>query len=511
MVKLNGIRARIALGVILILVLTLFPVAFLLVKDARNRSLEHIEDKAAIDLAHVVAMVRDTPPDNFVRIQRFVKTVCEDPEVVYCKVYGPTGYPIAEHGAEFMIGENVKRVEKKVVRDGRIMGTVLLGVNTDGVESRTQYAMFETSVMVLVILFAVGIIIRLFLDRFFVVPVVNLSRIASDIGRRRFEEIPESTRSDEIGDLERAVNLASQRIKRFYNELEDKVEERTRDVKTSNIQLRDEILERARIQTRLSATLEELSKTNRLLVKARDKAEKASRSKSCFMAMMSHEIRTPMNTILGMADMLDGTGLSEEQGYYLRKLRTSGDKLLGVIDDILNMVNIETSRLELSEIPFSPVRIVDNIFHGLHKAAQTKGIELKYDFAETVPEMVSGDAELVVKVLSCIISNAVKFTSKGEVKVLVENEGSSEGKINLLFVIRDTGVGIPEDKRNMIFESFTQIDSSCSREFGGTGLGLAISARLVNLMGGRIWCESQVDSGSIFYIALAFNEHPVSD
>jgi two-component system sensor histidine kinase BarA len=506
MLKVNGARARITLGVILILLVTLAPVAFFIINDARNVCLRRIEDKAAWTISHVADVIKEFPGENTVRIKKFIKDVCEDPDIAYCKVYGPAGYPIAEFGSEYLLGgEPAKKFEKKIIRDGYILGTVLLGVKMEGVFVRTRVAFYEVCILILFVLVVVGIIIRFFLDRFFVSPVVDLARIAADIGRKKFTEIPDSKRRDEIGDLQRAVGFASRRMRKFYNELEDKVAERTRDLELSNIQLRDEIVERSRVQAHLKATLEELSGVNRQLLKARDSAEQASRFKSRFMAMMSHEVRTPMNSIMGMTELLRESDLNFDQKYFVGNIVASSENLLKIIDDILGMVSLETSQVELASRKFDPVKLAGNICKKIEPPANSKEIELDFSFSADTPRSVLGDEERVGKILENVISNAVKFTSRGEVCVRLEVENIYRRWIRLLFIVKDTGIGIPEDKRGLIFDSFTQADNSTSREFGGTGLGLAIAAGLVNLMDGKIWFESQIDKGSIFYISLPLN------
>ncbi len=506
MLKLNGIRARITFGVILILILTLSPVAFMQVSEVRNLSIKRLEDKAAGIISLVGAATADSlAGQSEIKVKGLVKRACEDSEVLYCNIYGRNGRPIAlsgnsPHGAS----EEVMEVEQSIVHGGRYLGEVKLGIFAGQVGSRTQNAVIKISLLALGIILSVAIIIRVFLDRFFVSPVVELSRQAVELGRKKFPERQDSGRYDEIGDLDRAINYASKQIRLFYSELEEKVEERTRDLQRSNLQLTDEIVERTRIQSHLSATLEELSFANQQLGKARDRAEVASRFKSQFLAMISHEIRTPMNSILGMADLLEETRLTSEQTGYVEIFRGSAELLLKIINDILDMVQIETGQVELSLSRFNPVSEVESICKGIAYAATSRSIELICDFDPNVPAEVVGDDARVRQVLENVISNAVKFTSEGEVDVRLCVESMDDDHASLLFSVRDTGVGIPEDKRNLIFESFVQVDASTSREYGGTGLGLAIAARLVGLMDGKIWFESEMDRGSTFYISIPF-------
>lgn len=506
MSKVNGIRSRITLGVILILILTLSPVAFFLVKDARDLCIKRIDEKGFWATSHVASLVRDAPSANEHKlIKGFAESVCQDPEIAYCNVYGPNGDPIVESGSKFLpAGSSAKKFEKRIVDNENFLGTIILGVRTDAIRAMTKITLVEISIMALCIVLTVAIFIRFFLDRFFVLPVVRISQQAVDIGRKKFPDRFDSKRLDEIGDLERAINFASRQINRLYSELENKVEERTNNLKLSNLQLRDEIEERARIQAHLAATLEELSFANQRLVKARDKAELTNRFKNQFLAMMSHEIRTPMNTILGMAELLDETGLNREQEGYIDSCRESAEHLLQIIDDILIMVNIETSQVEFLSKPFHPVAELNKICEKICSSASNKRIELQFNFSPDVPDEVLGDSERVCKVVKSVISNAIKFTSEGTVHVKLDVEKTFGERVHLLFSVTDTGVGIPEDKHSLIFDCFTQADNSSSREFGGTGLGLAIASRLVKLMNGKIWFDSKVNIGSTFYISLPF-------
>ncbi len=500
----RNLSIRTKLLVVLLAVSLIIPSLFVLyfqsrfVENSRIQLTREAEHTARI-LSHAVSTamaINDTSS-----VDRLLQGSIYNPDISYIQVYADNGQLYSQymhneiidtaHLSESIAGKKniIKYATPIYDPNGKKLGLLILGINTSSMIEQVRQNLLTLGIGIVVV-FLLTVFIVFFVSGYLVKPLKILASAAQKIGAGDLSMEIKGAADDEIGYLGSVFNKmrlhlieSKKEIQGYTGRLEVLVDQRTGELKKRN----QELLEQTK------------------------RAHEASRLKSEFLANMSHEIRTPMNGIMGMADILLDSPLNGDQKEIARIINSSAVSLLRILNDILDISKIEVGKLEIVKQEFNLHDLLQDVSAFFKADFDTKGISLKLSFADQLPRMFISDMPRIKQVLINLVSNAIKFTEQGQINIDVFAESIHDSNFNVTFKVRDTGIGIPENKLQSIFESFTQVDGSKTRKIGGTGLGLAISSQIIRLLSGEIAVKSEVGKYSEFWFTVPLQAYTVPD
>lgn len=498
-------RAAIAQMIIISVIVFGFSIAIIFFNT--YRLYDQLEDRiASISRLAETSLASAVWQVDHASARDFIDAVLHDESVIFAQV--STGREIMASGARsqytgqpFDFFENNRGFITDTVeikKFGDWIGTFTLVISTESIHREILINGGATLALAVILILAIGKTSLYFARKNLFDPLKHLEESATAIANGELDTIIDVLPPNELGNLARA-----------FDDMRESLLHLIDDLKTANIKLQHH---RDLLETTVKERTEELKRKNTSLNQALEDVRKSKKTadianltKSRFLASMSHEIRTPMNAILGMADILWETELTEEQTRYVQIFRTAGENLLDILNDILDLSKIEAGRMDMETTDFNLNETIEKTCMVIESKANEKHLEFTYTVAQDVPTQLFGDPKRLSQILLNLLGNAVKFTDTGSVNLTVDNTPDRDNHTMLHFSVKDTGPGIPANKLQTIFDSFTQADSSTTREYGGTGLGLAISKQLCQMMGGRIWAESSPGKGSTFHFTSRFD------